>query len=316
VRSIKHLIGKLLWLGVLFLHCHNPAKAQSCSSNDSLRTCNLGGTHTLNYQSNSKEVPFTLRSRSAFSSRALAYYVELTPLSGSTYSLTADNGDILDISFTLNPSNSDAQLLTLNNLAGPFNGSSNDVNASLTLDIDDSKTPSSNRYSGSFQVTLEQYFLIFLVDSETVEFDIVLQVEPRIVIRNLGDINLSNSGISFGQAIEGQEDFCIGGIGFDRYTVNLSSGNGSTGGTGIQPFSLKGVNEKIAYSVGFSNTLNNNTFNSPNSQGDIAGSFTRQSDEACTSDNARVYISVAPSDWEQVGEPVYTDVLTITVSSQ
>ncbi|WP_444938410.1 hypothetical protein [Microbulbifer sp. JMSA002] len=316
MHSIKHLIGKLLWLGVLFLHCHNPAKAQSCSSNDSLRTCNLGSTHTLNYQSNSQEVPFTLRSRSAFSGRSLAYYAELTPLSGSTYSLTANNGDTLDISFTLNPSNSDAQLLTLNNLAGPFNGSSNDVNASLTLEIDDTKTPSSNRYSGSFQVILEQYFLIFLVDSETVEFDIVLQVEPRISIRNLGDINLSNSGISFGQAIEGQEDFCIGGIGFDRYTVNLSSSNGSTGGTGLQPFSLRGVNENITYSVGFSNTLNSNTFNSPNSQGDIAGSFTRQSDEACTSDNARVSISVAPSDWELAGEPVYTDVLTITVSSQ
>ncbi|WP_444921147.1 hypothetical protein ACJJID_01335 [Microbulbifer sp. CnH-101-G] len=316
MRNVKDLLGKLLWLGLLFLSCHMPAQAQSCSSNDNLRTCNLGGTHNLNYQSNTKEIAFTLRSRSSFGGRAYTYYAELAPLSGNTFTLTADNGDTLDIAFTLDPSNSDAQSLTLNNLAGPFNGSSNDTNAALLVEIDNTKTPSSNQYTGSFQLTLEQYFLVFVTGSETVDFDIVLEVEPNIVIRNLGDIDLSNSGISFGQAIEGQEDFCIGGIGFDRYTVNLSSGNGSTGGSGISPYALKGAAEHMVYSVSFSDDLNGSNAKNPNNQGDIPGSFVRQSNEACISDNARVTISVAPSDWEQAGEPLYTDVLTVTVSSQ
>ncbi|GAB2879300.1 hypothetical protein ACCI51_06345 [Microbulbifer echini] len=316
MRNVKDLLGKLLWLSLLFLSCYTPAQAQSCSSNDSLRTCNLGGTHSLNYQPNTKEIAFTLRSRSAFSGRAFSYYAELAPLSGNSFTLTADNGDILDISFTLDPSNSDAQSLTLNTLAGPFNGSRNDTNASLLVEIDNAKTPSSNQYTGSFQLTLEQYFLVFVTDSETVDFDIILEVEPNITIRHLGDVDLSNSGISFGQAIEGHEDFCIGGIGFDRYKVNLSSGNGSTGGTGTHPFALRGASESIPYSISFSDNLNSNNSSFPGSQGDIAGSFIRRTDESCINENARVYITVAPSDWEQAGEPIYTDVLTITVSSQ
>ncbi|WP_444902147.1 hypothetical protein ACJJIG_04230 [Microbulbifer sp. SSSA007] len=286
----------------------------SCSSNGSLRTCNLGGSHTLNYETDPKDIPFTLRSHRR--GNAWSYYLEILPLNGNTFSLVSDNGEQIDISITFTSNGGITEVLNPGVLAGSFGGTTTDTGAFLSIEVDGSLTPSSSRYSGNFQMELSQYFLIFPIDTETIEFDIVLEVEPNITIRNLGDIDLSNSGITLGQIIKGSEDFCVGGIGFSNYTVNLSSSNGSTGGGGSSGYELGGSSENIPYTVTFSDDLTGTSGIAPGGLGDVPGSFSRRTDESCISDNARIYISVSPSDWENANEPFYTDVLTVTVSSQ
>ncbi|WP_444932195.1 hypothetical protein ACJJIF_10655 [Microbulbifer sp. SSSA002] len=317
MSSIKNFPcnGFGLGAGLLLLLTNMPLQAQvNCSSNDDLRVCGLEASHTLDYESEPKEIQFTTRSR--LGSWSLRYDVEVTPLAGSTFSLFADSGEQLAIDIAFQANNGSTATLSPATQSTTFAGTSDDADTYLIIELDSSQVPSSSRYSASFEMTLNNYFLVWGASSETVQFDIVLEVEPSIAIRNLGDIDLSNSGIVFGQAIEGREDFCIGGIGFSGYTVNLSSANGSTGGAGSSAYTLGGNSEQIPYSVAFSDNLAATSGLSPDSLGDIPASFSRGADESCLSDNARIYISIAPSDWENAGEPFYTDILTVTVSSQ
>ncbi|AWF80070.1 hypothetical protein BTJ40_04130 [Microbulbifer sp. A4B17] len=304
-----------LLLLLLLLLLNMPLQAQvNCSSNNDLRVCGLEDSHTLDYESDPKEIQFT--TRSLLGSWTLRYDVEVTPLSGSTFSLFADSGEQLDIDLSFRANNGSTETLTPGNQSNTFAGTSDDADTYLVIELDSNQVPSSSRYSASFEMTLNNYFFIWTAGTETVQFDIELEVEPSITIRNLGDVDLSNSGTLFGQSIEGSEDFCVGGIGFSSYTVNLSSANGSTGGGGSNAYELGGSSEQIPYSVAFSDNLGATSGVSPGSLGDVPGSFSRTEDESCLSDNARIYISVAPSDWENASEPFYTDVLTVTVSSQ
>jgi len=319
VYSTKVFFQKTIWpvlfTSFLFSGISVPVNSQTgCSSNDSLRTCNLGGLHTLNYETDPKDIPFTLRSYRR--GNAWQYYLEISSLNGNTFSLVSDNGEQIDISITFTSNGGVTETLSPGVLAGAFNGTTNDANALLSVEVISAQVPSSSRYSGSFQMELSQYLWIFPIDTETIEFDITLEVEPSITIRNLGDIDLSNSGITLGQAIKGSEDFCVGGIGFSNYTVNLSSSNGSTGGGGSSSYELGGSSENIPYAVTFSDDLSGTSGIAPSGLGDVPGSFPRKTDETCLTDNARVYITVSPSDWENANEPFYTDVLTVTVSSQ
>ncbi|WP_444892851.1 hypothetical protein ACJJIE_20960 [Microbulbifer sp. TRSA001] len=314
--SITKKLHKLGLTSALLIPLFNiPVQAQvNCSSNNDLRVCGLEDSHTIDYESEPKEIQFT--TRSLLGSWTLRYDVEVSPLSGSTFALFADSGEQLDIDISFRANNGTTETLSPGTQSATFAGTSDDADTYLVIELDSSQIPSSSRYSASFEMTLNNYFIIWTAGTETVQFDIVLDVEPNIAIRNLGDIDLSNSGTLFGQAIEGSEDFCVGGIGFSGYTVNLSSANGSTGGSGSSAYELGGNSEQIPYSVAFSDNLAATSGISPDSQGDISGSFSRTSDENCLSDNARIYISIAPSDWENAGEPLYTDALTVTVSSQ
>ncbi|MCO1335690.1 hypothetical protein MO867_15240 [Microbulbifer sp. OS29] len=306
-------MGCLAILPLLFLNISLQAQV-NCSSKDGLRACGLGDSHTLDYEIEPKEILFT--TRSLWGNLTLPYDIEISPLTGSTFSLFSNSGEQLDINLTFRANDGEIQSLTPGNTSNFFTGTGDDAETYLIIELVTNQVPSSSSYSASFEMTLNNYFFIFNTGTETVAFDIVLNVEPNIVIRNLGDVNLGNSGTLFGQPIEDREDFCIGGKGFSSYTVNLSSINGSTGGNGNSAYELTGSNETISYAVAFSDNLASNTGIVPGNLGDVPGSFTRTTDEDCLVDNARVYISIAPVDWQSAQEPIYTDVLTVTVSSQ
>ncbi|MCH9691534.1 MAG: hypothetical protein K0U59_05665 [Gammaproteobacteria bacterium] len=310
MHSNKTIIQKFMWLFLLATICIFSGYSQArCFSEEGLGICNLKRLYKLNYETKSKEIPFSINSRQ--NGRELPFFVELSPLRGGDFSLFSENGEALAISMAFSHNGETARELRPGMRAGAFSGSSSQD--FLTIEVDSSQVPSSRHYYASFRMTLTQNSLT-PQNVETIDFDIELHIKPNVVIRKLGDINLGDSELAYGQAIEGKEDFCIGGIGFENYTVKLSSQNGKTMESGI--YALKGISEKIPYSVAFSDDLLGNRSFSPNNSGEIPGSFIRNSDASCIAENARIYVTVAPAAWRDISENYYTDILTVTISSQ
>lgn len=151
--------------------------------------------------------------------------------------------------------------------------------------------------------------------SSSGNFDITLTVPTQIIVKNFADMALNTSGATLGNPIQGSEDICVGGIGFANYSVNLSSQNGSTGGSGTAPFQLNGSGQNLPYSAAFINNTSSSSGTAADTSGDISGSFARNDNLNCGTDNARVFVSVAAADWESANETSYSDTLTVTVTA-
>ena len=207
----------------------------------------------------------------------------------------------------------------------PASGDSIEVNgtidsrpASITVALlTDPQTLMAGIYSGAFSLSAEQAggcgsncgFL------PNINFTISVTVPAMITVEDFNNIDLSSS-IMPGQPIERTEEFCVGGIGFAGYSVNLSSDSGSTGGAGSSPFQLNGEFDSLPYSVAFIDNINSGSGIAADANGNISGIFPRAEGLGCTSNNARVFIRVAAADWENAEESSYTDILTITVTTQ
>ncbi|MGL6159372.1 hypothetical protein [Microbulbifer sp.] len=146
-------------------------------------------------------------------------------------------------------------------------------------------------------------------------FDITLTVPTQIIVKNFDDMALNTTGATLGNPIEGTEDICVGGIGFGNYSVSLSSQNGSTGGSGTDPFQLNGVGQNLPYSAAFINNTSSTTGTAADTNGDITGSFARNGNLDCDTDNARVFVTIGATEWESAVETSYSDTLTVTVTA-
>ncbi|WP_141398476.1 MULTISPECIES: hypothetical protein [Microbulbifer] len=146
-------------------------------------------------------------------------------------------------------------------------------------------------------------------------FEITLGITKQIIVTSLADLPLP-SGVA-GNPITGQEDICVGGIGFERYSIDLLSANGSSGGTGTEPYELAGVNDSLPYTVEFLDNIDNSgTRYTPAADGSIADTFLRTQTLSCTTENARIYVTVLATDWESASSESYADTLTVTVTAE
>lgn len=152
-------------------------------------------------------------------------------------------------------------------------------------------------------------------NSSSGNFDITLTVPTQIIVKNFDDMALTTTGATLGDAITGTEEFCVGGIGFASYSVNLESQNGSTGGSGSAPFQLNGSGQNLPYAAAFVNNTTSTTGDDADTNGDVPGSFPRAGNLACATDNARVIVSIDSADWESAVETSYSDTLTVTVAA-
>ncbi|MEW5249322.1 hypothetical protein [Microbulbifer discodermiae] len=151
--------------------------------------------------------------------------------------------------------------------------------------------------------------------SSSGDFDITLNVPTQIIVKNFNNMLLDTTAATLGAPIVGTEDICVGGIGFASYSVNLSSQNGSSGGVGSDPFQLNGTSQNLPYTAAFIDNVANSTGTGADVNGDITGSFARNGNLDCQSDNARVFVTVDAAVWESANETSYSDTLTVTVTA-
>ncbi|MCO1335694.1 hypothetical protein MO867_15260 [Microbulbifer sp. OS29] len=309
-----HWITLVLSAAVILLF---PAIAlASCYGDLNLRSCNLQGNHIINYDLRKKNVSFSLRSQRA--GHAQPFSVMVTPDAGNNFQLFSDNGESIDISLTISYRNSFYTPLRPGEASNPFPGSLNDTNAMLALEVSSSSIISSNYYQGSFQMQLEQYMDSSPVDSQTVTFTLELEVEPRISIHNLDNIYINGSNFVSGQDITGYEDFCVDGIGFSNYLVSLSSRNGITRTSrGVSMFQLSSPIESLPYAAAFTDDMNLRVGIKTLTAGQVhRGTIRHNQRGLCLTDNARLMVTVPAGSWENSKGSYYTDVLTVTVTSQ
>ncbi|WP_460803411.1 hypothetical protein [Microbulbifer agarilyticus] len=301
------LLTPLLWLPAA-------AHAQCVTGGNGFAVCGLEGTRTVSYPS-ALTIPFTVESQSNSFFSAGNYRITVIPLDTSTFALfSGSQGADFSLSYTTQGSTT-TQLLP-NVPQGNYPGGPNARNASLTLTIIDPDTLDSGPYSGDFDFLIERYSIFGFVRSLRIRFTINLSVPRRIVVKNFDDLDLSTGSASAGQAIQGEETICVGGAGFARYRVQLSSQNGATGGAGAAPYLLTGLQSNMPYNPAFTNAVSATAGITPDSAGNIAGSFLRESGIDCTTDNATVIISIPASSWQQASEQTYTDTLTVTVTPE
>lgn len=153
-------------------------------------------------------------------------------------------------------------------------------------------------------------------DSSQGDFDITLNLTPHIIINSLEDMTLTattNSDISDSQAI------CVGGFGFTDFDIGFSSLNGTTGSGTSAPFVLTGATDEVFYNVAFANDEAAISGTDANNDGTMSTSFTRQATIAdCTGggvENARIFITVPESNWQNVEDSTFQDTLTVTVAA-
>lgn len=149
------------------------------------------------------------------------------------------------------------------------------------------------------------------------DFLITLNLTPFIIVNSFEDMTLdatANGDISESQ------DICVGGYGFDDYSIDFSSANGSTGGTGTAAFELLGTaaGDVVPYSVAFANNTTDTT-GTESTDGTMGSTrFARQATAAdCTggAENARIFVSVDSDNWQDSDDSVFEDTLTVTVSA-
>lgn len=147
---------------------------------------------------------------------------------------------------------------------------------------------------------------------------ITLDVNTSIVAKNFNDMSLSLENTAPGSDIVGSEPFCVGGLGFNEYTIAFSSLNGSTGsGTATDaPFELESGADQIAYQVGFADSVGATTpAASADSNGDVSSQYAKNGDLGCGTDNAKLFVTIPSSEWEAATQAAdYSDTLTVTVT--
>ncbi|WP_250459764.1 hypothetical protein [Microbulbifer litoralis] len=149
------------------------------------------------------------------------------------------------------------------------------------------------------------------------DFLITLELTPFIIVNSFEDMTLNataNGDISQSQ------DICVGGYGFDDYSITFESANGSTGGAGTAAFELVGdaFGNVVPYGVAFANNTTD-TDGDPSTDGTMSSRFTRQGTAADCIDNgaenARIFVSVDSDDWQDTDDATFNDTLTVTVSA-
>ena len=148
-------------------------------------------------------------------------------------------------------------------------------------------------------------------------FDITLRVAQQIVVKNFQDLPLlTTNGAANGQPIEGAESFCVGGIGFPNFSVELSSGASSTAGE----YYLSDGTNLLQYNVSFANTDTATTLadgTEPTATtNSIPGTFSNFDNLGCNTDNSTVVVSIPALSWESAAVAGdYTDTLTVLVTA-
>ena len=150
--------------------------------------------------------------------------------------------------------------------------------------------------------------------SSSGNFDITLNINTAIVVRNFDDMTLNVDGTTPGVDIVGRENICVGGVGVSQYSVLLDSANG----TGS--FILNGdVSHSMPYTVNYANdtalaslgdTATDNTTIVP------ATNYLVNGDLGCSGgDTSQVIVTVPATSWETATDSIYTDTLTVTVTA-
>lgn len=324
----KVVSGFLLLLALLLAAAATAQSGDPCYSDPALSICGLDNA-TLDYtydpQTPAGPPPLDFTSHSCKwhwkkgCQKALPYNVRVDGYNNSNnFLLTGPGGASLavDLSYT-DGTGTNTTLPASGGLVG-VNGTVNSQATSITaVLVTDPQTLTPGTYSETFTLTASQSggcgsdcgYL------GGIDFTVSVTIPPRITVTNFDDMDLSGSVIA-GQPIERSEDFCVGGIGFDRYSVALSSGNGSTGGAGSSPFQLNGNFDSLPYTVAFIDNTGSNSGITADNSGQVGGTFPRTAGMNCAGDNARIFVTVATNDWENAEENSYTDTLTITVTTQ
>ncbi|AQQ66929.1 hypothetical protein Mag101_04210 [Microbulbifer agarilyticus] len=305
MRGYRWLTGWYCWL---FLFCALPVSAQSCPPTGPLGVCNLEGNYSFTYRYNDNTLSETIDIASIsyfvfFPSFPLTIFanVEQTdpPAANATYTLEPENGigNPLEISLDLFLTNTEKQLAPGVNDDWP--GSAQPAPGALTVNIADGQSLSDSRYTGSFRMNLQA----FLSGNTSIDFQLNVIVEPSIGISNLPSaMDLTNPNALAGGNFEGTVDFCVGGRGFESYSVELSSEHGGT--TDYQLAGLTDTSERLPYSAVFDAL-----------PATLQDSFIRQADGSCQANNASITVSVAESDWQQARQSNFADTLTIMVTA-
>lgn len=141
---------------------------------------------------------------------------------------------------------------------------------------------------------------------------ITLTVGNLIVARMFDDIGLSTTGATVGSDLTTTEEICVGGVGFTQYAVQLDSSNG---GAGTGTYTLNNGSETINYLVGFDDDAAAASGASPDGTGAVPATFTNLGNLGCSSENARIFITIPTGTWEAISTTAnFTDTLTVTVS--
>ncbi|WP_444888094.1 hypothetical protein [Microbulbifer sp. JMSA008] len=295
------------FLIVIFLLYLSNSSLANCLGDSHLRVCNLSGWHTIHGKGKHQDIHFTFRSQKH--SSATPFSLEIQPEREGFYRLYAENGEAVDIILALSAPHHRSFTFNPGTVYQDIPGSNNDANADLRVKLVRPRNFSSNSYQGNFQLLIAQ---TESGKTQKIDFSIALKIQPKIYIKQLDDIFLSNMGVSPGQDIVGHEDFCVGGSGFSQYSVSLSSSGGISAGA----FVLTGISEHMPYIASFSDNIHRSPPSIPGASGRIPGLFNRSAPEECLSNNARITITVPSPFWERANESKYTDVLTVTVTSQ
>ncbi|USD22346.1 hypothetical protein MJO52_04230 [Microbulbifer variabilis] len=315
-KSRKFIKNFLILIFLLYLPNSSLA---SCQGDTYLRICNLSGWHTINNQAQQQNISFTFLSQEL--GAASPFSLEIQPEHEGYYRLYADNGDTVDLSLALSAPHRKYFTFRPGKTYQDIPGSISDFNADLKVKLVGNRNFTSSSYRGNFQLQAIQEES---GKAEEINFSIELTIEPTIKILQLDNIFLSDTGISPGQDIVGHEDFCVVGNGFSHYAISLSSSSGIIAGnsgritTSLQEemFMLTGIREELPYMASFSNNAQGRALTNLNASGHIPGIYARTTPEGCLGDNTRITIRVPSPYWERATESKYTDVLTVTVTSQ
>ncbi|WP_160154400.1 hypothetical protein [Microbulbifer sp. ALW1] len=316
--NLSNLAAPLLLM--LALLCPAPAYSQSCNGN--LDACGFPSVVNLDSDGSQSIINFSVRSRQGRNSPR-NYYVQLsqtTAVSGSYLLYPASGeGSALEVEISFQPEGGGVYNLSPSDTPkGPFGGTLNETQAALRINVTPGQTITDSLYEGNFEFNLMRDDPFSPGATAQATFVVSMSVTPTLQLAGLGPVDLSNSGIASGQPLSKSEDFCVGGAGFSEFTVNLSSLNGSTGaGGGTYPYTLVGQSsgEQLSYSVAFTDDLSDQVGTEPTSSGDITTRYPLKGNADCTADTARIIVTVMSTEWSKAADAIYTDILTVTVTS-
>ncbi|MCK7598421.1 hypothetical protein M0G74_14165 [Microbulbifer sp. CAU 1566] len=318
----KFNLSKLASRFLLILTLLSPTLAHSQGCNGNLDACGFPATVSLNSDRSQTTQIFTVRSRQGRNSPR-DYYLQLTQPAATSGNFllypASGEGSALQIEISFQAESSGLFDLSPTGIAiGPFGGTQNETQAALIFSVTPGQTITDSYYEGGFQLNLMRDDPFSPGTTTQVSFIVAITVAPTLQLKSLGPVDLSNAGIAPGQPLSKTEDFCVGGAGFSEFTVNLSSLNGSSGaGGGIYPYTLIGQSsgEQLSYSVAFTDDFSDQVGTEPTSSGDITTPYLLKGDADCSSDTARIIVTVEATEWGKAVDSIYTDILTVTVTS-